>query len=137
MGRLTIAHNCNLQLLPSLSWGGKKSNKNWRSEPLTPEFIYLFIYFYFIFILFLFLHIMDECGHKILVACSFYRVMYQVIRLVVAKLQWIMIEQHWRMMSAMLFFMEFVDMALRVRNMWRHEKVWDTWKSTLGEFFFF
>jgi hypothetical protein len=26
-------------------------------------------------------------------------------------------------MSAMLFFMEFVDIATRVRNMWRYEKV--------------
>jgi hypothetical protein len=40
----------------------------------------------------------------------------------VIALQQIAIGQHWNMMNAMLFFMEFVDMASRVHNMWRYER---------------
>ncbi len=80
---------------------------------------------------------MDEYRHKILVAFYFYNVMYHTIRPVVAKLQWILIEQYWNMMNAMLFFMEFVDMALRVRNMWKHEKVVGYMNQLLESFFEF
>jgi hypothetical protein len=57
---------------------------------------------------------MNECKHKILVALVFTMAMHQVIAQVV-------IGQHWNMMSPMLFFMEFVDMALEVCNMWRYD----------------
>jgi hypothetical protein len=40
------------------------------------------------------------------------------------------------MMSGMLFFMEFVDMASRIHNMWRYEKVMGYMKNQLfGSFF--
>jgi len=40
------------------------------------------------------------------------------------------------MMNAMLFFMEFVDMASRVCNMWRYEKVMgDMENQLLGSFY--
>jgi hypothetical protein len=40
------------------------------------------------------------------------------------------------MMSAMLFFMEFVDIALEFCNMWRYEKVGGYMKNQLlGSFF--
>jgi hypothetical protein len=46
------------------------------------------------------------------------------------------IGQHWNMMSAMLFFIEFVDIALEVCNMWRYEKVGGYMKKQLlGSFF--
>jgi hypothetical protein len=46
------------------------------------------------------------------------------------------IGQHWSMMSAMLFFMEFVDMASRVCNKWRYEMVVAYMKNQLlGSFF--
>jgi hypothetical protein len=46
------------------------------------------------------------------------------------------IGQHWNMMSAMLFFIEFVDIALEVCNMWRYEKVGGYMKNQLlGSFF--
>jgi hypothetical protein len=50
------------------------------------------------------------------VAFIFIMVMHQVIAQVVA-LQRGVIEQHWSMMNAMLFFIEFVDMASRICNM--------------------
>jgi hypothetical protein len=40
----------------------------------------------------------------------------------VIALEQIGIGQHWNMMNAMLFFIEFVDMASRVHNMWRYER---------------
>jgi len=40
------------------------------------------------------------------------------------------------MMNAMLFFMEFVDMASRVCNMWRYERVIGDMKNQLlGSFY--
>jgi len=43
---------------------------------------------------------------------------------------------HWSMMNAMLFFMEFVDMASRVCNMWRHERAMGDMKNQLlGSFY--
>jgi hypothetical protein len=61
------------------------------------------------------------CRHKILVVVVFTMAMHWVIAQVV-ELQWITIGQHWNMMSAMLFFMEFVDMTSKVFNMWRYER---------------
>jgi hypothetical protein len=39
-------------------------------------------------------------------------------------------------MIAMLMFMEFVDMALRVHNMWRYERVVGCMKNQLSRSFF-
>ncbi len=69
----------------------------------------------FIFFKFL-LHTMNERRHKILVALIFIMAMHQVIAQVIA-LQRGAIGQHWSMMNAMLFFIEFVDMASRICNM--------------------
>jgi hypothetical protein len=73
---------------------------------------------------------MDECRHKILVVFFFTMAMHWVIAQVVA-LQWITIGQHWSMMNAMLFFMEFVDVASKVYNMWRYERVVGYMKNQL------
>ncbi len=75
-----------------------------------------------IYSLLLLLHIMDEHKHKILVTLIFTMAMYQVTAQVVA-LQSVAIEQHWSMMKVLLFSMEFVDVASKVYNMWRYEKV--------------
>jgi len=40
----------------------------------------------------------------------------------VIALEQIAIGQHWNMMNAMLFFMEFIDIAPKVHNMWRYER---------------
>jgi hypothetical protein len=46
------------------------------------------------------------------------------------------IGQHWNMMSAMLFFMEFVDITLEVCNLLRYEKAGGYMKKQLfGSFF--
>jgi hypothetical protein len=61
--------------------------------------------------------------------------MHQVIALVFI-VQRVTIGQYWIMMSAMLFFMEFVDMASKVHNMWRYERVVGYMKNQLlGSFF--
>jgi hypothetical protein len=73
--------------------------------------------------------------HKILVVLVFIMVMHQVIVQVIA-LQQIAIRQHWNMMNAMLFFMEFVDMISRVHNMCRYERAMGYMKNHfLGSFF--
>jgi len=59
---------------------------------------------------------MNEHRHKILVAFIFIMAMHQVIAQVIV-LQQGAIGQHWNMMNAMLFFIEFVDMASRICNM--------------------
>jgi len=65
---------------------------------------------------------MDEHRHKKSVALVFTMVMHRVVAQVVA-LQQVTIGQHWNMMSAMLFFMEFVNMVTRICNMWKYERV--------------
>jgi hypothetical protein len=56
---------------------------------------------------------MDEHRHKILVVLIFTMAMNQIIAQVIL-LQQIIIAQHWNMISALLFFQEFVDMPPRV-----------------------
>jgi hypothetical protein len=54
----------------------------------------------------------------------------------VIALQQIAIGQHWNMVNALLFFMEFVDIASRVHNMWRYERSMGYMKNQfLGSFF--
>jgi hypothetical protein len=59
---------------------------------------------------------MDEHTHKILIVFVFTMAMHEVIAQVFI-MQQVTIGQYWIMMSAMLFFMEFVDMASKVHNM--------------------
>jgi hypothetical protein len=73
---------------------------------------------------------MDERRHKILVILVFTMTRYQVITQAVA-LQGVAIAQHWSMVNAMLFFMEFVDMASKVCNMWRYKRVVGYMKNQL------
>ncbi len=78
---------------------------------------------------------MDERRHKISVALVFIMAMHRVIAQVVT-LQRITIGQHQSMMSAMLFFMELVNMATRICNMWMYERVVRYMKSQhLGSYF--
>jgi len=59
---------------------------------------------------------MDEHMHKTLIVFVFTMAMHQVIAQVFI-VQRVIIGQYWIMMKAMLFFMEFVDMASKVHNM--------------------
>jgi hypothetical protein len=108
---------------------------------LTFDFFFLLLLFHgffifcFILLFYLLLHTMDEHRHKILVALVFTMTMHWVIVQVV-ELHWIAIGQHWSMMSAMLFFMEFVDMISKVCNMWRYERVMGYMKNQLLRSFF-
>ncbi len=78
---------------------------------------------------------MDEHMHKILIVFVFTMAMHQVIAQVFI-VQRVIIGQYWIMMKAMLFFMEFVDMASKVHNMWRYERVVGYMKNQLlGSFF--
>jgi hypothetical protein len=98
-------------------------------------FFTFFLIFCFILPFYLLLHTMDELRHKILVVVVFTMAMHWVITQVV-ELQWVAIGQHWSMMSAMLFFMEFVDMTSKVCNMWRYERAMGYMKNQLlGSFF--
>jgi hypothetical protein len=99
-------------------------------------FLFFHCLFYFLFFFFLLLlHTMDEHKHKILVAFVFTMAMHRMIAQVIA-LQWVAIGQHWSMMNGMLFFMEFVDMASRIHNMWRYERAMGYMKIWLfGSFF--
>jgi hypothetical protein len=77
---------------------------------------------------------MDEHMHKILIIFVFTISMHQVITQVVI-VQQVTIGQYWIMMNAILFFMEFVDMASKV-YMWRYERVVGYMKNQLlGSFF--
>ncbi len=98
-------------------------------------FFMVFLIFCFILLFYLLLHTMDEHRHKILVALVFIMAIHWVIAQVV-ELQWIAIGQHWSMMSAMLFFMEFVHMTSKVCNMWRYERaMWYMKNQLLGSLF--
>jgi hypothetical protein len=65
---------------------------------------------------------MDERRHKILAILVYTMAIHQVIAQVVS-LQRVTITQHWSIMSALLFFLEFVDMPPKVRSIWKYEKV--------------
>ncbi len=98
-------------------------------------FFMVFLIICFILLFYLLLHTMDECRHKILVALVFTMAMHWVIAQVV-ELQWIAIGQYWNMLSAILFFIEFVDMTSKVHNMWRYERAMKYMKNQiLGSFF--
>jgi hypothetical protein len=78
---------------------------------------------------------MDEHRHKILVILVFTMAMHGVIAQVMA-LQQVAIGQHWSMMNAMLYLMEFVNMAPRICNMWEYERVVGYMKNQLlGSYF--
>jgi len=78
---------------------------------------------------------MDEHMHMILIVFVFTMAMHQVIAQVFI-VQRVIIGQYWIMMKAMLFFMEFVDMASKVHNMWKYERVVGYMKNQLlGSFF--
>ncbi len=97
------------------------------------SFLFFHVFFKkncFILLFYLLLHTMDEHGHKILVVVVFTMAMHWAIAQVV-ELQWVAIGQHWSMMSAMLFFMEFVDMTSKVCNMWRYERAMGYMKNQL------
>jgi hypothetical protein len=97
-----------------------------------PSFMAFSIFCVFLKLL---LHTMDEHMHKILIVFVFTMAMHQMIALVFV-VQWVTIGQYWIMMTKMLFFMEFVDMASKIHNMWRYERVVGYMKNQLlGSFF--
>jgi hypothetical protein len=73
---------------------------------------------------------MDQCRHEILVVLAFTMAIHGVISQVVS-LQRVAITQHWSMMNALLFFLEFVDIPPRVRSIWRYERVFGYMKNQL------
>ncbi len=76
-------------------------------------FFYVFLVFSLFFCVFYYKNTIDEHRHKILVVLVFIMAIHQDIAQVVS-LQQVVITQHWNMMSALLVFLEFVDVPPQV-----------------------
>jgi hypothetical protein len=72
---------------------------------------------------------MDEHRHDIGDSCFYYD--YVLSDYTCGCIVTRIIKQHWSIMNLMLLFMEFVDMAFKVRNMWRYERVMECMKNQL------